>query len=273
MMRSQKQRLRTKSASENFESQLRLRVVPGLGKLDLSKLTRQQREDFYAGAKFDAVPGLVEVPVPPMHWMMNEGAPRSQSTPASPVTVYGKSGLVADPPSRVKLDAESLFGTKKSSTPLPISTAFSESELGRLLKSASVPERRMMMWDSLGLKSNGGHWAKESSAEPTEVHVMQKREEAVATPQRQSTPIVKTSEIVQTSSSPEGKKKSSGISGQDLMELLKSGPPSQGKELRATPVKGMGSPSCQFDHHDSADSQYKDITNHLKSILNVSIAA
>lgn len=270
MMRSQKQRLRTKSASENFESQPRLRVVPGLRKLDLSKLTSQQREDFYAGAKFDTVPGLVEVPVPPMHWMMNEGAPRSQSTPASPVTVYGKSGLVTDPPSRVKLDIESLFGRKKGSTPLAISTAFSESELGRLLKSASVPERRMMMWDSFGLKSNGG----ESSTEPTEVHVMKKREETVATPQRQSTPIVKTSEIVQTSSSPEGKKKSSsGISGQDLMELLKSGPPSQGKELRATPIKGMGSPSCQFDHHDSADSQYKDITNHLKSILNVSIAA
>jgi hypothetical protein len=144
------------------------------------------------------------------------------------------------------LDIESLFATKK------VSTEFRDSELGRLL-SASIPERGMR---ELSQKS---------------VPVVTSLE---GVPQVGSVTSV-TSQPVNMERRP--LKKVSGISGQDLMELLKSGSPRQTNQtvqkVGATPVhKG-----CQFGNkgcHDSIDShQYNDITNHLKSILKVSIAA
>jgi len=196
-------------------------------------MTKQQQEAFYAGAKFDTVPGLVEIPVPPVHWRIGEG-PRSQSTPSSPITVYGKApDPLSDPPRGIKLDIESLFATKK------VSTEFRDSELGRLL-SASVPERGM--------------------------RELSQKSETVLVTSLEGVPRVGsvTSQLERRTL-----KKVSGISGQDLMELLK-GSPHQTKAVQkagATPVhKG-----CQFGSVDS--HQYNDITNHLKSILNVSIAA
>jgi hypothetical protein len=135
------------------------------------------------------------------------------------------------------LDIESLFATKK------VSTEFRDSELGRLL-SASIPERGMR-------------------------ELSQKSETVPVVTSLEGVPRVGsvTSQVVNMER--RTLKKVSGISGQDLMELLK-GSPRQTKPVQksgATPVhKG-----CQFGSVDS--HQYNDITNHLKSILNVSIAA
>lgn len=236
-------RLRTKSACERTESKPQRSVndLSGLRRVNLCGMTKQQQEAFYAGAKFDTVPGLVEIPVPPVHWRIGEG-PRSQSTPSSPITVYGKApDPLSDPPRGIKLDIESLFATKK------VSTEFRDSELGRLL-SASIPERGM----------------RELSQKSETVPVVTSLE---GVPRMGSV----TSQVESVTSQLERRtlKKVSGISGQDLMELLK-GSPRQTKAVQkagATPVhKG-----CQFGSVDS--HQYNDITNHLKSILNVSIAA
>jgi len=283
-----KTRTRTVSASSSSErpSESKPRLVNANNlrrRIDLSGLTEQEREAFYAGAKFDTLPGNALIPTPPMKWTIQEG-PRSQSTPCSPITVSsGKPCSIPSPSNPIKVDLESLFGTKRS-----VSTEFGDSELGRLLKSASVPSQGMMMERDCHNKgiSAGVAVRRDISASPTGTlspTILVKKLESsssksgmVAKQQTPAHPLPTPSSPVVLE--PIGKKVS-GISGQDLMELLKSESPRQRiQPHRPAPVIKLGSSRCQFefDHHDdSVDSHRynKDVTNHLKSILKVSITA
>lgn len=251
-----KTRMRTKSASEGPESKSKPRLVNANNlrrRLDLTGLTSQEEEAFYAGAKFDTVPALDVIPVPPMKWIMREG-PRSQSSPSSPITVSnaGKASSCSLSPSPspshpIKLDIDSLFGTKKE-------TGFGDSELGRLLQSASVPDRKWMESPSMISATKSG------SASPS----------GMVPPAAIQPKILKP-----TLSVLEPRKKSSGISGQDLMELLKlESPRRQTQPSRSSPANKLPSTSCHYElNDDSVNPQYNNnnLTNHLKSILKVPI--
>jgi len=74
----------------------------------------------------------------------------------------------------------------------------------------------------------------------------------------------------------DGRTKATGISGLDLMEMLLRASPTHRQDLNSTPMsaalKKMTTPVKLSPCHlqlGSNDSQYKDISDHLKSILKV----
>jgi len=264
-------RTRTKSASEGSEFGRKLVNANNLRRrVDLSGLSKKEREAFYAGAKFDTVPENAVIPVPPIKWIMQEGT-RSLSSPSSPITVSGKPANLSLNPSPslpIKLDIESLFGTKR-----PASTDFGDTKLGRLLKSASVPEREMELYHQPlddGISSSVNKSKSNSTSEGI-VSPGVKKPIVVAQQATRSQSIVHP-QVAPTSNSAE-LMKVSGISGKDLMGLLKLEPTHHQVNSHERQRPSSVSSSCHFEynHSDSVDSQYKDITNHLKSILKVSI--
>jgi len=237
-----------------------------------SRPSQAERSKYYAGAKFDTVPSLSDLPAPPRHW--TGPAARSQSTPSSPVTIPTK------PSAGISLDMGSLFGPR----PQP-SCDKGQQETGGILKSASLPGQSGM----LKVVAKRG----ELKASPVILASESKTPVVFKTPQNKKVrSVVEVSAKPQVSNSPgvnqvtsnqrpvtpsEGQRSPArGISGLDLMEmLLRASPTGNGQDLKATPsavvntspVK-MASP-CHLQL-GSSHNQYKDVSDHLKSILKVS---
>lgn len=235
-------RTRTKSFNNKFDGH-------GNGTQRLNVVAAVNSEDkYYAGAKFESIPSLTDLPVPPSHWT---GDGRSQSTPSSPITISDK----------VPTSAKSYGGS------FPCDTH-------RLFKSASLPGESNMENFKKSKKESHLSINKvvfKAPAQKARDHVkkfnkkvngetgpfQQHREKGTNHRQQQTKQPQPATKKVE--------KKNIGleISGNDLMEML----------LRASPTKGQDlNGLCQLSHRGSSVSgsaEYKEITDNLKLLLKV----
>lgn len=240
----------------------------------------QSGSKYYAGAKFDTIPSLSDLPAPPRHW--TDSAARSQSTPSSPVTIATK------PSAGISLDIGSLFGTPPSTC----DKKGGEKRAQGVTKSASLPPQSGMIY--LANKKKQGPLKPEASpavfktpaplkARPTVKALTKPAKKAAAetpvkgvrspvTPNK-PIPAFVPSDGMKT---PEKKAEpTNGVTGLDLMEMLIRSSPTNRQDLNSTPapaVKKASSVNLSPCHVQlgSMEDQYKDISEHLKSLLKVS---
>jgi hypothetical protein len=237
-------------------------------------------KEYYAGAKFDTIPALSDLPPPPRHWI--NSAARSQSTPSSPVTINTK------PSGGISLDIGSLFG------PVTPGSCDKKSESGGMAKASSLPQQSTMM-SMVEKKKESGTIDKMTVFKTPDRVKARPAPKALTTPKvpktsgKQSltqTPVKpKSSALVVVSNSNEvvrtpaavgskTREQTPGITGQDLMEMLIRASPSHPQDLNSPPrpVKAPTPVNVSPCHRQlgSTGSQYKEISEQLKSLLNVS---
>jgi len=209
---------------------------------------------YYAGAKFDTIPTLGDLPVPPSHWT-GDSITRSQSTPSSPITISDK---------------------------VPMNGMFS----GGLFKSASLPGESNMGRISPRNHGEPAIGFRAPPPKPKETKnsidnmgppiaipkriVHQQREHGI-TETKPANNTLKVDKSVKNIVEKDGSSSNGlGISGHDLMEMLLRASPTKGQDLKKTATPQKLATSCQLSYGSSDSTEYKDITDHLKSLLKVS---
>jgi hypothetical protein len=241
---------------------------------------------YYAGAKFDTIPAFSDLPAPPRHWI--DPTARSQSTPSSPVTITTK------PTAGISLDIESLFRPETS----PSCDSKGKEDGRGIFKSPSLPVKPGMMSMASSsktqevkqglLKAESKPMAEAAVFKTPEKLKARSTVKVPAKPQKVAmgtdtgsknclrTPV--TPRSAPFPATPVGGSKAGaagGISGLDLMEMLIRASSTNTQDLHSTPtpVVKRATPVKLSPCHlqlGSKDSQYKDISDHLKSILKVS---